>query len=772
MGSGISKVFCSVLCCLVFTTAWAQQSVVQGTVHDHITGKALKDATIQLSSATSRVGTTSDSLGNFSVEAPPGRYIATVTHVGYAPFREEVVVKGGKATILTIRLHEIPVTLDSIAVTAPRASYAGQVDLTMEKTLRSPANYFDPVRVLTSYPGVMTANDQSNGILIRGNSPAGLLWRLNGLDIVNPNHLANAGTFTDKPASNGGGVNILSAQVLDKTTFYAGTVPPAYGNFLSGVADLSLRAGNPRKREHTVQASLIGIDLATEGPMGKSERNSYLVNYRYSTVGLLSQMGVKFGDEDIRFHDLTFNLNFVTRRNSTFSLFGFAGRSTNVFEAKDSVDREEDKDWYDIDFKATTWGTGLRYQGSVTEKFSIAYGLAFSASDQQRDSYFNRENFRYHIQSYNATRQMTSAFVRITGKTTMGVTEMGVQASYQVDSLRDRSGQVAYAFNPCVDCEVVYVNAGKTEAVILQPYWNWRMYLSEKLVMDVGMRLVYFSDLDHLATEPRINFTFASGERSSWELSYGTTSQRPVTALAIGADVPGKPTSMNRISLAYKSRWRESVNISTEVYYQDVRKIWENTDFHFSAFNYMEGQVYPVLTATGRARNYGWESTLEKSFDRHHYLITGLSWYRSEYQDSQNQWRASRFDGKYMATVTYGREWQRTTKNKTFGLSSRVLYLGGMRSLPVDFDASEADRETRYDAAAGYTEKLGDYFRLDVRLSWTKNKTGYTRTLALDIQNLLNIENDAYPYYEFMSQSVKMKKQLGVIPILVYRIDF
>ena len=141
----------------------------------------------------------------------------------------------------------------------------------------------------TSYPSVVAANDQGNSIIVKGNSPNGLLWRLNGLDIVNPNHLANAGTLSDKPISNGGGVNILSAQMLDRTQFYTGGFPASFGNALSGILDMNLREGSKNKAEGTAQASLLGLDLSLETPLSKNNNASALVNYRYSTVGLAVQ---------------------------------------------------------------------------------------------------------------------------------------------------------------------------------------------------------------------------------------------------------------------------------------------------------------------------------------------------------------------------------------------------------------------------------------------------------------------------------------------------
>jgi hypothetical protein len=257
--------------------------------------------------------------GAFLLTVPVGRYQIVISYTGYQVYKDEVLVNAGKTSVIAVSLHESETMLDAIEITSPQQQdVPGLRSITIEKTNRVPANFFDPVRMITSYPGVVATNDQNNSIIVRGNSPNGLLWRLNGADIVNPNHLANAGMLSDRPAANGGGVNILSAQMLDRTDFYMGAFPANYGNALAGVIDMKLRNGNKNDFEYTAQASLIGLDFAAEGPLGKKHNNSFVANYRYSTVGLLSAAGVNFGDESISFQDFSFNTTFDQKMADVF----------------------------------------------------------------------------------------------------------------------------------------------------------------------------------------------------------------------------------------------------------------------------------------------------------------------------------------------------------------------------------------------------------------------------------------------------------------------
>lgn len=334
-------------------TALSHAQEITGNVTGRIksvSGDVLVGASIAAyqNSETPIAGVAADDAGKFTLQLVPGRYKLVVSFTGYQSRESELLVIAGKQSLMSVALEEVPTALAEVVISPDPVNSPGLTSLSIEKTLRVPANFFDPVRMLTSYPGVVAANDQANSIIVKGYSPNYVLWRIEGLDVVNPNHLANAGTLGDKPTANGGGVSILSSQVLDRTDFRSGYLPTGYGNGLAGIMDMKLRAGATDKMQYTAQASLIGLDLAAEGPLNKEKGSSFLVNYRYSTIGLLSSMGVDFGDEAINFQDLTFKVNAPNINGGELSVFGFMGSSKNVFNAKPQDEWEEEKDRYDI----------------------------------------------------------------------------------------------------------------------------------------------------------------------------------------------------------------------------------------------------------------------------------------------------------------------------------------------------------------------------------------------------------------------------------------
>ena len=701
-----------------------------------------------------------DSTGYFVFEnVQPGRYGLRVSFTGYQFFQQEILITSSRAIEVIVSLEEIPSVLEEVEISARTLNdQLGGQAITIEKALRVPANFFDPVRVITSYPGVMTANDQNNTIVVRGNSPAGLLWRINGLDVVNPNHLANAGTLSDKPAVYGGGVNIISAQLLDRTDFYGGSLPVRYGNALSGVVDMNLREGDKTENHYTLQASLIGLDASAEGPVGKKQNTSFLVNYRYSTVGLLSAMGAKFGDEDIRFQDLTFSINSDLSKNRKLSLFGFYGNSKNIFEAKDPQDRTVDKDQFDIDYSSRNFGTGLTFSQSI-KQLTISSGVSFSGSDQQRDQILNG----YYRDRFDAEKYITSAFGRINASINSTSLETGITISYMHDNL------------VMLDPDNSLALYGNAEGVLLQSYAQWRIFLSDKWIAQTAMRHMYYTYNSTSSLEPRISLEFFPTSQSSFKFSYNLVSQLQQAGTYLNDNKDLEMSKSHHLDLGYLLRTDNGLKFSANTYYQKLFDIpVQKNPSSYSLLNSIETVALPDLVSNGTGDNYGLEVLTEKSFFDKSYFILGGSYYHSLYKGSDEINRHTRFDGNYTINLTYGKEWTRSKKQslRAFGLSSRILYLGGLRETQIMKLSYGTGFILVEDVQHAFENKLKDYFRMDLRLNWRKNKKGYTRTIALDIQNVLNTQNEVYNYYDNVKGKIMTQYQLGLIPVLVYRIDF
>src|SRR6478735_2866128 len=326
----IMKIAGLLLGVLVALNAQAQLTqTIRGIVTDEILQKPIEGASVII--AETKTGTVTDAAGNFRFDyVPVGKVTLIVSYVGYKDNAVAgITVNAGKEIVLNINLQErVQVNTDVVVKANSKKnkplndmSLVSARAFTVEETQKYPAAINDPLRMATNFAGVATADDGMNQIVIRGNSPTGLLWRMEGIDIPNPNHFSEAG-------SSGGGISILSSQLLANSDFLTGAFAAEYGNALSGVFDLKLRKGNNEKKEYALQAGLLGLNAAAEGPLSASHKGSWLVNYRYSTLSLLNNMGLDLAEGTTNFQDLSYNIYLPTKNKGIFTLFGFGGLSS------------------------------------------------------------------------------------------------------------------------------------------------------------------------------------------------------------------------------------------------------------------------------------------------------------------------------------------------------------------------------------------------------------------------------------------------------------
>ncbi len=745
---------------------------LRGVVRDAAGGNVLEGAQVNLSavSDTVRRSTATDASGQYIFQnLRPGYYALEISHDGFRPMvLREISVAGGKETLLDIAYdRNVGLPMLTVVNTGSRRppQPLSEIPLTREQTLRFPATFFDPARLALTYPGVMNNDDQANGLAIRGNSPASLRWRLEGVDIVNPNHLTNAGTFSDRPAAAAGGVLMFSAQLLDNSSLLTGSFPAAYGDALGGIMDMNLRNGNNRRHEFTAQAGLIGLDLAAEGPLTKEGKNSYLVNYRYSTVGLLGQMGISFGDETINFQDLSFKLHFSGKNGAQWSLFGLGGLSKNIFEHKtDSAAIEQFKDFFDIDYKSKTGIIGLANRTPLGRRGSLKFAVAASGQTNTRTSFSN-----IYEQS-NSDDDLSES--KISGSAE-GTYRLGAQwrllggAAFTRQYFRGASGTGA------AQPQVVEHRFLTTQPWI-DLHWQSR---SEKTEVRVGVHGLLFPYKEKNAVEPRIVVTQTIAARQRLAFSCGMYSQ--VAPLWL----PEENLGLQRaVHAGLRHTWNAAENwaISTELFYQNISEAGESGGIatSFSVLNENEYRSFAPMAVfyDGEGLNTGVEINAEHYLANGWFMVTNLTLFKSECRGSDQTWRPSRWDARHIANLTAGKEWQRDKRPgqvRAFGLNGRLGWSGGLRAMPVDAAASAADGMTVFDDSNGFTVRQKDYFRLDLRVYWKRSLSDRRNsTFAMDFQNATMQENTAYQYYDPFTKQVETKYQLGLIPNISWRLEF
>lgn len=755
----------------LFSTSflYAQEftSVVRGSVRDADTGLPLAQATVQLDDK----GSITDEAGLFRFEGVGvGRHVLKVSFVGYQTLVvSEILLESGKESVQEVRLSASGRQLQEATVSGSRPPAFSSVQaITAEQTLRYAATYLDPARVATSFAGVAAANDQANGLVVRGNSPNSMQWRLEGVEIVNPNHLSNAGTFSDRPTSAGGGVNILSTQLLGTSYFLNGAFPAQYSNAIAGVMDMRLRKGNDERHEFTGQAGLIGLDVAAEGPFSNKSKASYLVNYRYSFTGLLGAMGINFGGEDIRFQDLSFNLNFPMKKGGNLTVFGLGGISSNTFKAEpDSTKWEFFKDSHNIIYKNKMGAAGVTHALPVGSRAVLNTAFVMSGLQTSRAFYkgdTNTPEYWYPIEDDSLAK------TKVTGNMILnyrfaggGKLKVGGYLTFHYDRLA-----------PLYEYE-------EMKSRLFQPFAEWTVPLAAGITAEIGLNAA-ISKLDlprartHHTLEPRAALRWQLGENQKVSISYGLHSQLPLAQLYAASysttNFSGNPNlgpaKAHHFVASYQRDFRKSNSLKIELYWQEHFDVPANSS-GFSALNLIETRVGERLSNDGKGRNYGLEATYQKLLSQDFYMMVSGSLYSATYVMNGER-KNGRFDGRHTFSFTGGKEFK--SGPRIWGVNTKILWLGGFRETPIDLEASKISQQTMYNSSDPFALKLKDYFRPDLRIYLKRSRTSYSTTLALDLQNVSATKNEAFSYYDAFQQKVVRQKQLGLIPVLSCRWEF
>lgn len=758
--------------------ASAQQPVqtLRGKVTDAVTGEPLSGASLQLVNYEN--GKVADENGSFRWEGlAVGRYQLEVRYLGYQNLLlPEVLLESGKEVVLDLQLQPGATTMETVEVRMPQAGFdvihpLSVKSISAEQVQRFPATYYDPARVATAYAGVVNANDQSNALSIRGHSPDHLSWQLEGLPILNPNHTPNAGTTTDRMTLNSGGVNILSAQMLSTTRLLTGAFPANYGNALSGIMDMSFRTGNQEQYEYTAQAGLIGLDIAAEGPFSQNGRSSFLANYRYSTVGLLTQLGVDFGEEAINFQDLSFKLTFPGKKGQELSIFGLGGISSNTFDGKtDPAEWETERDIFNVDFESEMGAAGISWKQRVGAQ-GLLYAVAgASVVDQQReqepvtdtlDFQFSDELFwnanRLELYAAHTYYQhlLSDANVRL---------RIGAQAN-------------TYRFTP--DDSRIEGSRDTLEYAMVRPYVSVFARLGARLSAQLGVNLSYYNQTDNTFLEPRASLTYQLSEKHQLSAAYGMHSQL-LSPYQPFLPTLYEPQRAHHFSLGYDWQIRPALQFSTEVFYHRLFNV--PTAFNldgtfitpFASYNLFTSAAIIDRQETTEGTNVGIELELNQYLTNGYYYLLNTTIYQSTYE-FEGETYSTPFDGRFVANITFGKEWQKQKtedKTRTWGLNLRAVYAGGFREPPISVESSQLLDRTIYQSYIEFSEPLSNIFRTDFRVYLKRSRPKYSTTLALDLQNLTNQENVAFRYFDILNQEIDQRNQISLVPILTYRVEF
>lgn len=729
-------------------------------------GALLQGVRVVVISSDTMSGAETDAAGAFRfVALPTGIYTIQASLANHLSVElSEAWVRAGKEEVVELHMQLKATQLGEFEVQAflpARLDAIGTDRLTVERSLRFPATFFDPARVAMSYAGVASVNDQANHMSVRGNDPGSNAWLLEGAEIVTPNHLTNAGTASDLPTLTGGGTTILSAQMLASSRLMTGSMASPYGNALGGVMDLRLRRGTHERQGYTAQAGLLGIDLSTEGPFKTGGKASYLINYRYSTLGLLSAMGVDLGDEAISFQDLAITVSLPFSERSELMLFGMGGKSANVFTAKDSSDWEFDKDSQDIDYAALMGACGLSLKQRVGSSATWNTTVAISTNDQQRDEVYSLAQDRGTATLRNGLRESKASLF----------TEVRMSIGARTSA---RFG--AQAMQRLVRKELMWI-AESSEGMLLRPFAHVGHSISERVRVDAGIAYAGWTANGSAAVEPRLSLQIAPGERGRFILAGGQRSQVPrVQNFALRTEWVGTDGTLvidnSGIGLTrsidadvrYEHLFMAHLHGSISLYRQQLLDLPAQPGYNL--LNEWDGIFAMTLTNQGEALNQGGSIALEHDMVGGFYFLINATVFESRFGYGEEEEHESRWNTQHIVNAAIGREYAKQKEHikRIWGVNLRINSMGGQRYTP------RPTSDVPYPQA--YGARYNDVFRVDVRVYLKRERVGRTGMWSLDLLNATNAQNEAYRYFDARKGELVTKYQLGLIPNLSYRIEF
>ncbi|MFT4521595.1 MAG: hypothetical protein ACI8ZN_000532 [Bacteroidia bacterium] len=785
--------------CIGSASAQELKQTVRGSIYDAVNERPLVGATIEVYSAIYKSGGSTNDLGEFEINSVPvGRHDFRITYLGYeSVLLNQIEITSSKEVVLKIEMFESVNELDAVKISIKRdkkktintnISVSGRT-FSIEESQRYAGSRGDVARMAQNFAGVQGADDSRNDIVVRGNSPIGVLYRLEGIDIPNPNHFSSAGTT-------GGPISMLNNNVLENSDFISSAFPAEYGNANAAVFDLGVRSGNNNKHEFLGQIGFAGFEGMAEGPIRRKSKSSFLVNYRYSALGVFNALGLDFGTGTAipKYQDLTFKLNFPDKTGST-SLFGLGGISTiSLLQSQSAGDNLFREDREDLVYKTRTGVLGVTRVQKLGENTTLKVILSIDAAGTKTTlDTFNLvggENVEFGgLYRDNSVQGKNSVIVslkhKFSSKTSLSV---GTRYYHYFFDLKDSFYNTNYGF-------WVSPTSIKSSTSLSQTFANLNHRFNNRLRANLGLNYAHFLYNNSSSLEPRLGASWAVNSKLSINAGAGVHSQLAPFRVYYEqrTDSNGVKTKMNQDlsfmkSLHYVFGVDVSLNRNTrlkvEAYYQHLYNVpidagdWtdysllnQGTDFGV--------QFTDSLVNKGTGKNYGFEITFERFLSKGLYFLNTYSFYRSLYTDAAGIERSTAFDSRYAFNLLVGKEFyfKQTTNKKgkvkkpSLTVDLKVMLNGGKRFTPIDTEKSIMQAETVYTNQI-FKSQHPDYKRIDLRIAYKVQSKKLTQEWGIDIQNLTNQQNIFAQNFDAQSGKFRYTYQTGLLPIGIYRATF
>ncbi|MCI5080962.1 MAG: TonB-dependent receptor [Saprospiraceae bacterium] len=788
--------------CSSFLLAQTPTQTIRGTVFDQDNQLPLIGATITILQSNPLLGTTTNTSGQFRFESVPiGRVSLQISYIGY---QERIIpnieLNSAKEVILDIGLVESVVKMEEVVITASEKKGKALNDMAMvssrsispEQTSRYAGGFNDPSKITSNFAGVSNTQDGGNDIIVRGNSPKYIQWRLEGADISNPNH------FGDQNAISGI-VGALNNNLLATSDFYTGAFPAEFGNALSGVYDIRMRKGNNEKFEGIFGLGILGTDITLEGPFKKDYQGSYLVNFRYSTIGLVNELGlVEVDGANLHFQDAAFKFWLPTKKLGSFSFFGLQGSSNFLFEEVDPSiwvtpgdDFAQSNITEDYEKRANLLHTGMNHTISLSANSYLRTTFSYSQEGIKDEVFENR------LQQEETINQQLNFQTDL------------LKSAYRINSVYNHKINARHKLNVGLhyalmrqDMQQSMLNAddNRFDLVnfdeninLIRSFVNWKFTPNERLSIVAGLHNTNVLFNEKHTIEPRLALNYGLTPSSTLSFGYGNHSKMEsihnyfakVQQTDGSFTMPNLDLGLlkaNHYVVGYETYFTPYLRLKADLYYQNLYDIPVENDPEsaYSTLNEDLNLNYVDLVNEGTAQNYGLELTLEQFLNDGCYFMFNASLFESKYTALDGIERNTQFNSNYLINLLIGKEFSGLGRknNQVFSINAKAFFGGGRYYIPLRRNENgelDVDPENGliYDYSKAYENKLDDFVNVVLSLSYKWNKSNTTHELFLNIDNITNNRARMMEYYDPSEENgIGYERQVGIIPNFLYRFYF
>ena len=783
MKQTVKSVFAAIILLLISSQAlFAQQTkqltqTVRGIVTDEASGEPLAFASVGL--ANSYTGTTTDETGSFTLtDVSIGRHSVVVNFVGYeTAIMKEILVTSSREVYLEISLTEKPMELNEVVI-RPNINKSGSLNtmallgahmFSVEEASRFAGGMDDPARLVSSYAGVAAPSGSSNGISIHGNAPGLLQWRVEDIEVPNPNH------FSDIESLGGGFLSSLSSNVLGNSDFFTGAFPAEYSNAVSGVFDMKMRNGNNQKYQHTFQLGALGIDLASEGPISKKHNSSYIINYRYSTTGLLEKFRKDNPGGTLNYQDLNFKFNFPTKKAGIFSVWG-TGLIDNVDPTPEDPSEWKYKDdglMSHAEQKAGAGGISHRYffaNHKTSLKTTIAATHLSNYIDEDFYDLNENKSPRTDLSAKTTNLVFTTALnnkfsARHTNKTGITVTNMHYDMNLD--------------FTPIFDQPLENMSNASGSTNLISAYTSSIVNISNNFILTAGLNGQMLTLKNNTSIEPRASLKWLASSKSSFAVGYGLYSRMEKVDVYLVKDengnLPNKGldfTKSHHFMLSYDYRISEDMNLRVEPYYQTLYDVPVAVDGSYSILNRKDFYITETLVNKGKGYNYGVDFTFEKYLTKGLYYMVTASLFESKYRDGNGNWYDTRYNRNFIVNGLIGKEW--IFGRNILGVNLKASVMGGQRYTPVDEAStlSHPDKEVQYDESKMYSKQFAPMFVGNFSINYKMNRDRVVHEFAVKGINATSQKEYIEHKYNIKTNAIEPYKSANSLFNVSYRLEF